>query len=197
MIIGIVHHESTEKFLIPLLRSLSKSPYQIQVVYNNKGYERDFNWAPYVHFPLLYNPQGGFELGALQCLMEMNPEENDFFLLHSSTLVKDLTIFDIAAQFKGSLAICPGFGSFMGKYRREILEKVGIPVPQDRQVAIYYEKYWNEIYMNTETTIASCDEPLVDSKIFEMKYGRKNMVLENVYLKKWKSNWKGFKINMF
>ena len=52
------------------------------------------------------------------------------------------------------------------------------------------------MYMNIEKPIASCDEPMKDTRKFEMKFGKKRMVLENSYMKKWKSNWKGFKVTM-
>lgn len=195
MIIGIIHHESTRHFLPPLLKSLRGVKYPVEVIFNNctnnrpLGIPKPFTWWP--------NPEGGFELGALKHLFTTEYKEDSYFLMQESTLVKDQGIFDIAAAFPGSLAICPGFGSFLGKYRRSVLEEVGIPVPQSRQVAIYYEKYWNEIYMNTEKVIASCDQPLVDTKKFETKFGRKNMVLENKWLIKWKSNWSGFRFNHF
>lgn len=175
MTIGIVHHDSTNRFLPELLASLEGVKYPVYVIVNKKG---------------------GYELGALKRLLDENPHENDFFLLHETTVIKDQTIFDIAAQFDGSLAMCPGFASFLGKYRREVLEEVGIPVPMSRLAAIYYESFWNIMYMNLEKKIAMCDEPLGDTDVFVKKFGKKRMLLENSYMKKWKSNWQGFQVNM-
>ena len=195
MIIGIVHHDSTKRFLPALLKSLkpvfAEYKHQVVIVYNNK--ERSDDVFP---CPVLYNPKGGFELGALAALMAAYPEQKSFFMLQDTTVIKNPFIFDIAIAFSGSLAMCPGFASFLGKYRRCSLEKVGIPIPGTREAAIYYEKFWNVMYMNIEKPIASCDEPMKDTRKFEMKFGKKRMVLENSYMKKWKSNWKGFKVTM-
>lgn len=197
MIIGIVAHEKTQDFMYELLRSMLGIKYPVYVVYNNKGDRGLVDSAPFgFEFPVLFNPQGGYELGALSAMMEYFTEEDDFFLLHATTLIKDKRLFDIAAQFDGSLAICPGFASFMGKYRRKVLEEVGIPVPQSREAAIYYEYFWNIMYMDLEKKIASIDQPLKDTDVFEKKFGQKRMVLENDYMKKWKSNHGGFKIKI-
>jgi len=191
MIIGIVHHESTKKFLPALLKSLKGVKYQTIIVYNDK--ETHNEKFP---FPCVCNPWGGYELGALALLMITNPQEQDFFLLHATTVIKDLEIFDIAAQFKGTLALSQGLMSFMGKYRREIIDKIGVPVPRTREAAIYWEYFWNIVYLQQEKKISTCDSPLVDTKKFEMKFGRKNMVLENKYIKKWKSNWRALDLKM-
>lgn len=192
MIIGIIHHDSTKEFLPELLESLrGVIRFPKCIVYNNKKESESDEKFP---FPVLFNPIGGFELGALKALVDVFLNEDDFFLLQESTLIKDPVMFDIANKFDGSVAVCPGFGSYIGKYRRRVLEEIGIPIPKSRKVEIMYEYYWNIIYMNTEKRIASLNEPLVDTEVFEEKFGRKNMVLENCYMKKWKSNWGGFRV---
>jgi hypothetical protein len=128
--------------------------------------------------------------------MDAYPKENDFFLMHNTTLIKDQEIFDIAAQFNGTLAMSNGLMSFLGKYRRQIIEKIGIPIPQEKGAAIYYEYFWNIIYFQFEDKIAICDDPLKNSNKLEVKFGRRNMVLENKYLKKWKSNYVGMDVKM-
>ncbi len=195
MIIGIIHHNSNKQFLKPLLKSLKGVKYPVQIIYNNASASNsDEIDCQDVVERIVYNLSGGYELGALKALVNANPKEKDFFLIHNSTLIKDKQIFDIADSVDGTFVMSGGIMSYMAKYRREILETIGIPVPKTKEVAIYYEYFWNIIYMNTEKKIAMCDQPLVDSKVFENKYGRRNMVIENDYLKKWKANWKGFQI---
>lgn len=193
MIIGIVHHDSTKKFLPALLKSLKGVQYPVQIVYNNKVADTT---KEIDGIPIVYNMWGGFELGALKRLMEANPKENDFFILQESVVIKDHMMFGVAASYIGSLACSHGFMHFMGKYQRDVVNQIGIPVPQTRLAEIYWEYFWNIVYINAAgDKIATFDEPLLDnSEVFEQKFGRKNMVLENKYMKKWKSNWGGVNI---
>lgn len=186
MIIGIIYHESSKKWLPHLVKSLKGKgiKHQIVIVYNNKSYSDET--YPFV---TLYNQNGGYELGALKKLMDSYPNENDFFLMHSTVVIKDSEIFDIAAQFDGTLAMSNGLMAYMGKYRREVINKIGIPIPQTKEAAIYWEYFWNVVYFQHEDKIAVCHDPLKSTGKYEVKYGRKNLVEECKYMKKWKSNY--------
>lgn len=191
MTIGIVHHQSTIKFLAPLAKSLAGVHYPIRIIANNQTPHKES-----FPFPVIYNKRGGFELGALHKLIASCPKEDDFFLLPETSIMKDNRIFDLTARYNGSFAMSPGFGSFTGKYCREILTNIGIPIPQSRKSAIFYEKFWHVLYMDTEPNMAIADDPLIDSEVFEEFNGRTNMVLENAYMKKWKSNWGNIKLSL-
>jgi hypothetical protein len=182
MIIGIIHHKSTKKYLPALLKSLEGVKYPVRIVRQDLLDTDDRD--------TVYNFEGGYELGALKMLMLYNPEETDFFLLHETTLIKDQSIFDIAARFKGSFSLSPGMMCFLAKYRRSVIDEIGLPIPKTREAAIAYEYFWNILYMTTEKKMLLCDEPLQDTERYEMKFGKKRMVIENRYIKKWKSNYK-------
>lgn len=198
MVIGIVHHDSNKRFLKPLLKSLKGVKYPVVVVHNEQTLNNETMKFHKSHgFPVVYNPENGFELGALALLLKWYPKENDFFLLQNSTLIKDQEIFDIAAQFDGTLALSGGLMCFMAKYRRETIERLGIPIAKDMKAEIFYEHFWNIIYLNLEEKIALCHEPLKDTDVFEEKFGRRNMVIENTYLKKWKSKFHSLDLKQY
>lgn len=186
MIIGIIHHPDNKLFLKDLLQSIKGATYPIYIVANecSKGVK-----APY---KVIYNPEGGYELGALKKLLEVTKDE-DIFLIQDSFVVKNLELFDIAANHPGSLATSSGFFHYTGKYKRSILEKIGFPIPKDKREAIQYEHDWNEAYALADPDIAMLPDYLhdrMDSARYEQRHGRLNLVLENEYLTKYKGTWR-------
>lgn len=186
MIIGIVHHRSNKKFLYNLLESIKGVKYPVYIVINEvSNFDHSF---PY---KVILNPDGGYELGALKKLLQETDDE-DIFLIQDSHEIKDLSLFDLAASLPGSLATAKGFYHYTGKYKRSILEKVGIPDTKSKQDAINAEYDWHRVYCKHDPQIVMLENPLIDdmpNMRYEEKFGRLNMVLENDYVKKYKGNW--------
>ena len=89
------------------------------------------------------------------------------------------------------LSNCPtAFGMYLGIYSRATLNKVGIPVAQNKEDAIRYEVEWHREYCNQEQVEIMFPE-LTDgnAKGTEEHHGRINLVLENDYLIKYKGTW--------
>ena len=78
---------------------------------------------------------------------------------------------------------------FLGKYRREILNQMSIPLTKTKMEAVLQECAFNEAYSRLEPKMATIFNPLVNTTIFEEKFGRNNMILENDYIKKYKATW--------
>lgn len=196
MVIGITYHESSKRFLPGLLDSLKEVKYSIYVICNNMDSKETVQLArKFLDHPrgkhnlfFVSNPVGGFDPGAMRMLLDTS-RADEIFMLQATVVIKDLAIFDIAAAHKGSLAVSKGFFHFFGKYRRKIIEQVGLPIPQTKKAAIFWEHYWSLVYADAEPYMASCENPLEDTDVFEKKFGRLNMVLENHFVKKWKGNW--------
>lgn len=130
---------------------------------------------------------GRYELGALTSAMELT--NDDIFLLQDSCEIKDPKIFDIAAAHKGGMALNPRFEMYLGKYSRQVLEQMEIPIPRTKAEAVSYESAWNEKYIKLDKGFTVFHQPLHDNHIFEDKFGRTNMILENDYIKKYKGTW--------
>jgi hypothetical protein len=108
-------------------------------------------------------------------------------------IIKDQSFLQ-AGWRKGTsvpLSNCPtAFGMYLGIYSRATLNKVGIPVAQNKEDAIRYEVEWHREYCNQEQVEIMFPE-LTDgnAKGTEEHHGRINLVLENDYLIKYKGTW--------
>lgn len=148
------------------------------------------SFGSYDKYPILVVINNDFELGKLRYAYNHTDAE-EIFLMHDSTEVKDTTIFDMVFDNPISVAItdnpCP-FGMFFGKYQRKTLDRIHIPETKTKIEAIEQEMDFNQLYANSGEYIVQCPE-LRNTDIFEEKFGRKNMILENQYFKKYKGTW--------
>lgn len=120
---------------------------------------------------------------------------DEFLYLHDTCIVKDVRLFDLAFNIhKGytlSLADHPCImGMYLGKYRKEVLDKIIIPTVETKQEAVHYEMEWTKYYLTNETNpIRVIDYPLHDGHNFVTMYGKLCMKLENDLLIKYKTTW--------
>lgn len=194
MVIGITHHKSTAAFLPALLFSLQGVEHSLYVVCNNMTPEqtmREEKRSGRYNRQAIYIPNmcGGFDPGAMRAVLDFDKKATDIFMLQETTEVKDKRIFDVAARSAGSVALSAGFFHFLGKYRRAIIDQVGLPIPQTKKAAIFWEYYWSLVYCDSEDRLLVVPNALEDTKKFKMMHGKKRMVLENDYIIKYKSNW--------
>lgn len=141
---------------------------------------------------ILYQ-KGDFELGAIRHSF-YETDLDEFLLLHDTCEIKNNKLFDIVfKQNKGksvALANYPCiFGMYLGKYRREVLNKMYIPRAKNKIEAVEYEMTFNQLYCQIDGDVKLIDNPLHDTDIFVDKFGRKNMKLENELLIKYKATW--------
>ena len=132
----------------------------------------------------------GYEVGKLRWVVE-NTTLSEFVLLQDSCEIKDTRIFDLCFDKVGyTVTFDPKFRSYMGKWRREILERIGIPTAKTKMDAVRYEEDWAHIrYLSAERKKMHLFDGFSRSEIYEKKYGRTNMILENDYIKKYKAVW--------
>lgn len=149
------------------------------------------------HKQLIYTlfeyDKGDFELGAIRHMF-YNTDIDEFLLLHDTCEIKDNKLFDIVFdQYEGksvALANHPCiFGMYLGKYRREVLNMMYIPKAHNKIEAVEYEMTFNTEYCKLDGDVKLLDNPLHDTDVFIEKFGRKNMVLENDLLIKYKATW--------
>jgi hypothetical protein len=140
-------------------------------------------------FQILFNEKDTYELGALKWALD-HTEFTDFMLLHSSTEVKDLG-FLISLFGEKSVCITERLGSYMGIYKREILEQMQIPNTPTKSSSVTEEGSFTAQYIiKAPHMVIDAPEilPMRSEKYVE-KFGRNNMVIENNYLIKYKGCW--------
>jgi hypothetical protein len=163
--------------------------YPIYIVINDAGNEHTFNltWLRefYRTLPLSTNH---FELGAIKAASE---HLDEFFFLHDTCEVKDLDIFDAAFSSPFSVAYGPYFSGYIGKYRREILSQMEIPLPTSKDEAIEQEFKFTRAYAALDGNVLVMDPTFKqgpENRIVE-RYGRKNLLIEGKWLRKYQGTW--------
>lgn len=145
-----------------------------------------------IGFDYTHQALNGYDPGALVWARE-NCKDDEFFVLHDSCIIKDNLLWHVV--FNGyagqsvALATHPTImGMFLGKYLTKIVQKLEPPVAKDKTHAVELEESYNQSYCQEDYPI-TVDNPLTISDVFEEKYGRKNMILENRWIKKYKGTW--------
>jgi len=164
------------------------------VVLTGKGREKWLNnfesHLPKNKYPLRIVTSDNFELGAITDAMR---DYDEFVFLHDTCEVKSSKLFDYSfEELDGqsvSFASHPSpFGMYLGKYRSSILKKITWTLPTNKLEAVESEISFPNSYALVEYPV-SIPNPLTSSDVFEEKFGRNNMILENDWLKKYKATW--------
>ena len=125
---------------------------------------------------------------------------DEFLFLPDTVVVKRHEWIRGTREMRGSVAVNrepAEMGSFMGKYRREVIDRAGgVPHTPDKRSAVEAEARWLRLYWASE-------DPEKRFVLFpdfqhgprperiEVKHGRENAVVENDHLIKWKGTWNG------
>jgi hypothetical protein len=182
--IVITTSEYTKDFLKECLDSLPNK-YPILVV-SNGGYIPQIK--PNEPAMLLMNDWNGFELGGISRGAEVFGE---FVHLMDTCIVHNPVIFDVMFTYPDSVHLSRGFYSYLGKYKKEILNQIGIPRIENKEEAIAAEHHWGAEYLRADkNAMQFMPELPVESDVFEEKHGRKNMVLSNGFITKYKGTWR-------
>lgn len=143
----------------------------------------------YRNYPVIVLRDYEYELGKILFVYENFPEVEEFVLLQDSVHLKQTDWLDDVFNHDGGVSFAerPYF-MYLGKYRRETLEKVGIPLVNSKKKAVEFESTWNELYAKSEKNLITMFD-LRDTETFRNHLGRKNMIIENEYLIKYKHIW--------
>lgn len=168
--IAIPTHKSTKRFFDDLIKSLDDTKYHV-LVHENTELNNEF------------------EIGALRKAVSENFDE--IFLLPDTCLIKDISIFEkMFVDFAGvSVSYGTDYLSFIGKYRKEIIDEIGLPKVATKWDAVGAENTWNRRYIFEEPDFINLFPDFKDGNNFCYKYDRKNMILENEYMIKYKGCW--------
>lgn len=168
--IAIPTHKSTKLFFDDLIKSLDGTKYHILVHENT-------------------DENNQFEIGALRSAVSQGFDE--IFLLPDTCLIKDVTIFDTCFDnLEGfSVSYAENFLSFIGKYRKIVIDEIGLPDVTDKWKAVEAESNWNKRYIFEEPFYVTLFPDFKDNDNFVEKHGRKNMILDNRFMTKFKGCW--------
>lgn len=128
-----------------------------------------------------------------------NTKLDEFLFLPDTVVVKRHDWIRQARDTAGSVSINEEpakMGSFMGKYRREILDKIGVPHTPNKRSAVDAEAQWTRLYCATETIqpvpvmFPDFQHGPMPARV-ERRHGRENAVIENDHLIKYKGTWNG------
>lgn len=135
----------------------------------------------------------GFELAHIRKAYDMKFDE--FLYLHDTCVVKDAKLFDIVfEEQKGkSVALSDNpcvFGMYIGKYIRDALKTMELPIVESKLEAVDYEETWTTLYVsNPLSHTVLLNPPLHDGYNFVTVNGVLYMKLENDFLIKYKKTW--------
>ena len=145
--------------------------------------------------PIMVLSDFSYEVGKLDFLVKHTKLER-FLLLQDSVVFKDADKFyDLLSKYQGSVSVnkCPTFyGSYMGVYERRILEQLQIPVAKTKKDQVVFECTFSDAYVYLVGGAVPVMYPELDDAHntgFVERYGRKNMVLENDVMIKYKGTW--------
>lgn len=159
----------------------AQSKYPIFVV-GNDGFEPSTSFVYKLRPDIdrfIGNNWNAFELGGI---LRGKERFDEFVHIMDTTLIKDPSLFDKLFNIPGHVFLTKGGYHYMGKFVSDDLPD--IPQIDNKNDAVALELRW----LQRPYTCFEPDLP-VHTNIFEMKHGRKNMVLENDYLIKYKATW--------
>lgn len=179
--IVITTSEHTKDFLIECLNSLKNAPYSVLVVCNDTDTIVAKKWLKRHRHrfddEVVHNDWNAFELGGVY---RGKQNFDEFVHLMDTTVIKDISVFEKVFNIDGHVFFTNGGYHYMGKFVSNDLPE--IPKIDNKNDAIALELRWLHGKMRTYFIP---DLP-VHTNIFEEIHGAKRMVLENVFLKKWK-----------
>lgn len=120
---------------------------------------------------------------------------DEFLFLHDSCELLNPALLDLAfKKYQGrSVGFCESplkFGTFLGKFRRAVLERMhNWPDVNCKVDAVHAERWFAQEYLRIEPDAPLITPTLHDRDFYTEKFGRLNMVLENQYLRKYKGHW--------
>jgi hypothetical protein len=178
------------EWLDQCLKSLEGCKYPITVIINDAG-NADPHWIEAIKHNVGLINEDTYEVGAIQAGHQVYDE---FFFLQDTCQIKNLEIFDIIFQeYKGkSIQWGYKFQSYLGKFRKEILDQIEFPMVRTKTDAIANETDFLNKYLELDPETVVLFPMFSDFTGHQISYlGRNNLMIENEYLIKWKGYWVG------
>lgn len=122
-----------------------------------------------------------------------NTNIDEFLFLTDTTIVKQHGwIYDVMNAENQSFSFWKEggiMGSFLGKYRRVILDKLGgVPITRNKMEAVFQEHSFGHRYSLLDDIHVLWPEQLSGQR-YEEKHGRMNAIIQNEHVIKYKGAW--------
>ena len=130
----------------------------------------------------------GFEMSKIRKMYETT-NYDEFLLLLESYEIKNTDIFDMFFETDGSVSLDNGGKCYTVKYKRSVLDDMIFPIVVSKQDAVIQEDLFHAQYEILDPFRVLFKGFNKNEKVFEQKFGRNNLILENDYLKKYKGTW--------
>lgn len=180
----------TAHFAQECLASLESAGYPIVMVNNDPNYGSNGLQIALDNgnFKIYVNDWNGFELGGI---LRGAEEFDEFIHIMDTCIIDDPSMFEKMFAHDGGVHLCRGYFSYLGKYKSDIVKKIGVPRITTKAEAIAQEVEWNQKYLKEDKNAIQFEPELpVTTDVFEERHGRTNMVLKNGYITKYKGTWK-------
>jgi len=133
------------------------------------------------------------ELAQIKFIHETFRHER-FLFLHDSVEILDDRFFELIDATSGSVALFGDpvpFGMFMGVFERKVLDSVPLWQPASKEAAARAELLWTTRYARAAEPYTILFPDVCDRKAVRVveRFGRKNLVLENEFIRKYKGTW--------
>jgi hypothetical protein len=142
-------------------------------------------------YPIIITNHNGWMMPAIEKAFRTT-DFDELFFLNESMVVKDNSIWDIVFKDNEGRGITVGdnYLMFLGKYLRKYVEQTTFPVVTSKKEDVLLgEQGWNAQYRKADPTWTQIEGMTDTFDTFEEKHGRRNMILEGKYFKKWKGSW--------
>lgn len=173
-----------------LLKSLTGCKYPVYVVVNNARLA-DNLWLEHLalHWNVITRDEIGYELGAFRAILD-DTDLDEFLFLQDTFEVMDQSFIDVIFDRPESVALGPTFFHYAGKWKRNVLEQMDIPVVTSKADSVHWEHTFSRMYWEREP-VWVFDPHFHDGEHagFVEAFGRQNMLLENGFYRKRKGDW--------
>lgn len=145
----------------------------------------------HVDWHLFVNAEDTYELGAFARVL-LDTRLDEFLFLQDTFEVLDQSFIDRVMAHDGPVALGPAMFHYAAKWRREILEKMVLPVVRNKRQSVHWEHAFSSEYLRLETKPLWVVDPHFhdgEHKGFVKMFGRTNMLLENDWYRKRKADW--------
>lgn len=134
-----------------------------------------------------------WELGKIKFIHE-NYRPERFLFIHDSVEILDEGFFGLIEATTGSVALFGDpvpFGMFMGVYERNVLDNVPLWQPTSQESSVRAELLWTTRYARATSGYHVLFPEVCDKRATRTveRFGRKNLVLENQVIRKYKATW--------
>lgn len=114
---------------------------------------------------------------------------DEFVVIQDSCYLKNTELIEQMLNLNGPVFLTSFGYHYFNKYVTEELLQIELPKVSSKAESVEQERVFNEEYRKRYNPVVLYDNILADTDTFEEVYGRRNMIIENRFFKKYKGTW--------